>query len=562
MAATGPANIAAFQRLRQHGPTLVSMLLLGALWLAQVTPYPNPANDAGRYLTLGTSLARSGELRLLNQPDRPLDTLYPPLFPAIIALCIRITGHPAGEVILLVKVLQLLFLLATLPLLALLLERSGLPRTLRTAALITAATAPAFASYANEVMSEAPFLFFCLAAITLVETDSHATAATEKGAVWRRILALLCATLAFFTRTAGLALLLALSITFWRRSGYRWGIIALTVALVVSAGWQWRNQHIIRHAPPGTQHATYLDQFTLRDPTRAGAGRIPLTPAGLLERVREGFPVYLGMIPRAVLHTMSRHAPLWNTLFWVLAVPMGLLILAGGVVAWQRGLTLAAGFAALFWVLTALWPWRDPRFLVPLLPCFLLFLFLGVESLAGRLPPHLPAGARNALAATSAALLLAYFGQVHLTIIQRERLPVLPGFPFGRTLAEAGFYAAATWLRAHTPPDSVIMGRPAYLLFLYSDRPSIQIEPHPRPAVQEQAARRRQVDYLLQDAWPWSRTRQYTDPYLRAYAHCWRLAWQEPRSGVRIWQRTAPYAVPNTVQHTPHASPPARRALH
>lgn len=538
------------------------MMLLSALWLAQVTPYPNPANDAGRYLTLGTSLARSGELRLLNQPDRPLDTLYPPLFPAIIALCIRVTGRNAGEVILLIKVIQLLFLLATLPLLALLLERSGLSRALRDATLITAATTPALASYANEVMSEAPFLFFCLAAIVLVETERRATAETKKSAAGRRALALLCALLAFFTRTAGLALLLALGIAFWRRFGRRWGALALTVALIASAGWQWRNQNIIRHAPPGTQHATYLDQFTLRDPTRPGTGRIPLTPAGLLERARDGFPAYLGMIPRTVLHTMSRHAPFWNALFWVLAVPIGLVILGGGIIAWQRGLTLAAGFAAFFWVFTALWPWRDPRFLVPLLPCFLLFLFLGTEAMAGRMQPHLPASARNVLGVAAATLLLAYFGQVHCTIIRRERLPSLPGFPFGRTPAEAGFYAAAAWLRTHTPPDSVLMGRPAYLLFIYSDRPSIQIEPHPRPAVQEQAARRRQVDYLLQDAWPWSRTRQYTDPYLHAYAHCWRLVWQEPRSGVRIWQRTAPYFAPSTVQNTPRKLLPAQRTPH
>ena len=99
---------------------------------------------------------------------------------------------------------------------------------------------------------------------------------------------------------------------------------------------------------------------------------------GLLSRASDGFPTYIGMIPRVLLHAMSRQSPAWFVLFYFLAVPMALLILLGFVLAWRRGLHLSAGFAALFWIFAAMWPWRDPRFLAPLLPLLVLFLMLGV----------------------------------------------------------------------------------------------------------------------------------------------------------------------------------------
>ena len=94
-------------------------------------------------MVLGESLARTGDLRLINDARQPLDTLYPPGFPAIIAFWMRVTGRDAGGVVLPVKATQLLLLLGTLPLLYALLERARLPFRYRRRALLTYAACPA-----------------------------------------------------------------------------------------------------------------------------------------------------------------------------------------------------------------------------------------------------------------------------------------------------------------------------------------------------------------------------------------------------------------------------------
>ena len=82
---------------------LAGGLLLLALWGLEFNPYLNPADDSGRYMVLGESVARSGSLRLLNDAKHQLDTLYPPGFPLLIAFWIRLTGREPGGVVSLVK---------------------------------------------------------------------------------------------------------------------------------------------------------------------------------------------------------------------------------------------------------------------------------------------------------------------------------------------------------------------------------------------------------------------------------------------------------------------------
>ncbi|HZO87691.1 MAG TPA: hypothetical protein VFB38_05070 [Chthonomonadaceae bacterium] len=595
-------------RLRLTLILACAALILG-LWAAQVTPFLNPADDAGRYMVLGESLAKTGDLRLLNDARRPLDTLYPPGFPALIAFWLLATGREPGGVVLLVKLTQVALLIAALPLLSVLLERARLPFAYRAAALLTAALCPALIAFANEVMSEIPFLFLCLASVVLIEDGgkranefaatkarSHPTATkdltpdpspskgegsgspsrlfgsalstlipgpspskgegpAEAGALpslarnelvgkgdgglgtrWvRPALSLLYAAAAFLVRTAAVALLLVEIVWLWRRYGWKWGVAALLVALAVVGGWQLRNRRIIlRH--PEIRYSTYADQFFLRDPMRPGAGRIDFTAHDLASRAYHGMSAYTGMIPRALLNSMSLGTP-WFYLFYLVAVPLTLLILIGFGEGWRRGLILSGAFTALFWLFAAMWPWRNPRFLIPLLPFFILYLYLGVERAShwlqkqsGTLPTRLAQG-------VGALLLLAYFGHVHAAAIRAERSVTTHGYALGRTPEEGGFYAACDWLRRNAPFNAVVMGRPQYLVHLYSGHPTVQIEPAEKPRAQAWYVRRGRVRYILEDAWDWAHSHTYLDPYLREYASQWRLAWQDPRgSGVCVWE--------------------------
>ncbi|HZT42031.1 MAG TPA: hypothetical protein VFA07_07565 [Chthonomonadaceae bacterium] len=506
-------------------------LLLGA-WGLQVNSYPSVADDSGRYLVLGQSLARTGDLRLLNAPHQPLDTLYPPGYPALIAFWIRLIGSDLDRVVLMVKTMQAGLLIALLPMLYALFERARLSKGSRAVALLICALCPALLCSANSVMSEIPFLFLCLASVLPVERDTRTAEEADRPQAWKRWLSLGCAVAAFLIRTAGVALLLALVGTFWRRFGWRWGALAALLTVACLGGWQARNHHIVAHSPPGVSHATYLHQFFIRDPANPAAGHIPPNLAGLCERIRTGLPTYIGMIPRAVLLVMSPPDTFWGVWFYLLAIPLTLLILLGFVLALRSGMALSGVFTALFWLQAALWPWHSARFLLPLVPFFLLYLFLGVEWVSARLKRAWGVPRTRLIEVAAGLLLLGYFLQVHGRLIRLTRLQ-------GRTREEAGFYAACAWLKANAPDGSLVMGRPAYLLSLYSGHPTTQIEPKTDPFLLESRFMQPQhVRYLVEDAWWWAHSERYLRPYLRAFAGRWKPVWKDPAgSRVRIWQR-------------------------
>jgi hypothetical protein len=514
-------------------------LLTCLLWAAQVNPYPNPFNDAARYLVLGTSVARTGDLRLLNAAHHPRDTLYPPGYPAIVAACIRMANGDPIRAVPYVKVVELLMLLACLPLLDLLLARAGLPFGYRAAGLLMTAACPALVAYANEVMSEIPMLFLGLASVALVERDVRAPDSRPGTAV--RLISLAFACAAFLVRTAAAPLLAVQTLWFWRRFGRLWGLAALLASCAVAGGWQMRTARIIRHAPPGIHYSTYMEQFLLRDPSEPGAGRIAPNLSGLWERAKTGIPTYIGMISRSVFHKMARDEPGY-AVFMTLAVALTLLTAIGLARGWQTGLRPSVAYWALFWLAAAMWPWRNARFLVPIVPLTLLFTVVGLRAVADRLRPHIGAPALRSPALAGALLLAAYCAYAHRYVYGEARPPVDFGYAYGRMPDEGGFYAACAWVRQRAEPGVTVAGRPPYLVYLFTGHPAVAIEPTLNARAQEIAnMRRNHVRYLLQDAWvpanPSTDAYRYLSAYLTVYQDQWKPVFTDPRSGVRIWRR-------------------------
>lgn len=545
-----------FAFIRVHSRLIllfVCAAIVAVLWALQVTPYLNPANDAGRYMVLGESLAQTGELRLINDIQRPPDTLYPPAFPALIACWLKATGRDPGGVVLPVKLTQAALLVAMFPLLYGLLEKAGLRFRYRAATLLAAAISPALIGYANEVMSEIPFLLLCLASVVLVERDTQRAGEDDAPLpAWKRSVSLACAALAFLVRTAALPLFLVQCVWFWRRFGWKWGVAALAVMLLCVGGWQIRNRRIIRNAPPGVHYQTYQDQFYLRDPMTPNAGRIRLRSLDLVERAVSGAATYTGMISRAYLNSMSVGTP-WLVVFYVVAIPFTLLVFIGFALGWQRGLRLSGAFTALFWCFTILWPWRSARFLVPLLPFLLLYGFLGVEWVGKRLEKAGGARLTKALGSAGAFLLFTYCAHVQFTAIRTEHKVTAQGYTLGRNKEEGGFYAACDWLKQNGEPGAVVMGRPAYLLHLYTLHPTTQLEPTEKPRGLEAYLVPRRVQYIVEDVWSWAHSVRYLAPYFGVYGDKWKVVWTDPLgSDAKVWQRVETPAAPSA---TPAQAP-------
>ncbi len=499
-----------------------------ALWLSQVTPYLNVADDSGRYMVLGESIARTGDLRLINEVSKPLDTLYPPGFPAMIAAWLLLTRGSPGSVVIPMKATLLVMTLATLPLMFMLLKRSGLRRWLIVSTMIAYSACPAVIGYSNEMMSDLPLLAFSLGAIALIEGQP------EPG-FWAKALALLCAVISFTMRTSGVALFIALVVYYQLRYGRKWAVAAWVVTLGSVGLWLLRNHHIAA-THPWMHYPSYLHQFTLRNPMKMDAGRIPLSPLGIASRMKFGFPVYIGMIPRAILYLMAPPHSILLIFFYIVAVPLCIAVLAGIRIAWRNEMRLTVGFSILFWLTAAMWPWQNARFLFPIVPFMLLFAALAFQQLLDQIPGS---AWRIALSIGSCCLLFGYYANVLARSIKSEKGAGVTGYAFGRTVAEGGFYAACAWLKHSTPHNELVMGKPAYLLHLYSGHPTTQIEPTDNAKVQEKAyMSHHNLGYLVEDSWPFGFvTHRILAPYFKEYGSHWQLVWQDARSGVKVWKR-------------------------
>lgn len=522
-------------------------VLLTGLWAAQFTRYLDPTNDGGRYTVLAQSLA-AGEMRLINEPKKPFDTLYPPAYPALIAGWMKIVGGDFADALPGVKVTQLLGAILCLPLLYALCIRAGLPLGYRAAALLFFSLAPPVATYAGQIMSEGMFLPLGTAAIVLAETINEPrpplSPVTLSFGRWRMnadavrlYLAALCTVAAYLTRSIGLALLLTLSVGLWPRAGAKWGAVAVLALILTVGGWNYRNK-IIAAAPNSDASSVYASHFTLRDPMKPGSGRIPFTLSGLTERAFDGLQQYAFLTPRAFLDGPVRAAGS-PALMMALSFPLIALLLIGLITAFRRGLYLTGAFAVLVWLFSVMWPWREVRLLFPILPLMILFVVLGAERVAAWLAAvRVPVSVVRVVQIVGVAALLIYAAQVHWVTIQRERGDGTP-YPTGRNPAEKGFYAACAFLRQAAPQDAIIMGRPAYLLYLLTDRPAVQIEPETAPNAQEYNINRRNARYLLRDDWYWSHTDIFLGPYLKKYRARWRIVWQSPDNHTIVYERLA-----------------------
>ncbi len=529
-------------RQQTLGVLLLCAIVTVALWLSQVTPYLNVADDSGRYMVLGESIARTGDLRLINEVTRPLDTLYPPGFPAMIAAWLLLTGGSPGSVVIPVKATLLVMTLATLPLMLMLLRRAGLQPWLTMCTMLAYAACPAVIGYSNEIMSDLPLLAFSLAAVALIDTEREPPTVAKA-------LALVFAVLAFSMRTSGVALFIALAVYYHWRFGRKWAAAAWGVTLISAGVWLFRNHHIAA-THPWMHYPSYLHQFTLRNPMKMDAGRIPLSPLGIASRMKFGFPVYIGMIPRAILYLMAPPRTLLLGFFYVVAIPLCIAVLAGIVPAWRQGMKLTVGFSILFWLTAAMWPWQNARFLFPIVPFMLIFAALAFQQVLDKLPST---STRKLLVLATCCLLFGYYANVLTRSVESEKGGHLKGYAFGRTVPEGGFYAACAWLKHNTPPNTLVMGKPAYLLHLYSGHPTTQIEPTNNAKVQEKAyMSHHHLDYLVEDSWPFGFvTHRILAPYFKKYGDHWRLVWEDTRSGVKVWQRVhVPGSPVDTGMHT------------
>jgi hypothetical protein len=345
-------------------PTLCALLLAGlhfALASAAFMPVPHTGGDNAAYIALGRSLLERHAYLSLWDPATPPHTQYPPLFPGVLAAAMAV-GLGAWVQL---KWLIVLFSTAAVALTFLWIRRRGRPVLALGVALLFALS-PSVLDQSHWVLSDVPF--WCCTVLALWALERLPPGMRPRFAV-----AVVAAVAAYFMRSAGLPLVLAVFAWLaWRR---RWRQLAVFAAVLVPLTLWW----YIRARTQGG--VDYVGQFWFVDPYAPELGRIGVAEffGRMFENARNYVRIHLPILLFGAAPTAA------------LLVSLGVVALA--LVGWARRLrrpTVPELLLPLYIGLLLVWPavWSGERFLLPAMPLLLFYagdaLVKGVERLRPR----------------------------------------------------------------------------------------------------------------------------------------------------------------------------------
>lgn len=332
--------------LRRHSRWVLAIIVAAHVLLALLVlqPAPHTGGDNAAYLTLARSLLERQEYRNLYDPTEPPHTQYPPVFPAILAIALTLGITPWIKI----KFLIIAFSATAVAFTYLWIRKRGRPEMAAGVAAIVALS-PGVLEQSHWELSDVPFW-----AITMIAI--WAWQFLPAGWRGRFAIAVVMTTVAYFTRSAGLPLLLAAG--GWLVLRRRWSQLAVYAAVILPLAFLWwlRSENV-------QGGVNYVSQFWSLDPYDPAAGRIEFID--LFARMKENGWKYLSIHLPILLFGVPR------------MLQLGIPIIGLAVYGWavrMRRPGIAELFIPLYIGLLLVWPavWSGERFLLPALP-FILF---------------------------------------------------------------------------------------------------------------------------------------------------------------------------------------------
>ncbi|MBP1685292.1 MAG: hypothetical protein H6Q33_1435 [Deltaproteobacteria bacterium] len=411
-------------------------------------------HDDGLYAVLAKTLVEEGHYRLASLPAEPVQTKYPPVYPALLATVWRVDPDFPRNIIWL-KGLNVSFIACTLLGVALL-ARQALARYRTTASffLITlVGTNPGIVAFADYTMTDT--LFLTLVVWVLV---CHGRIAKEPGRGREALLSLLtCA--AILTRSVGVCLGAAIVIEYLVSRRLRLAAFHAAVYTAVCAAWYvWGLEY---RSPVGTIIAYYqaYEQSAIEvigsAPALAGA-----IIAGNARMAAETAWLVLG--------------PAWA--FWPVLVPLALVGMWCMARSDQRVSLL---FAGTYSAVLLAHPFSPHRYLIPLTPIFYMAVLMGAARVADQLNatvvrPQIRQLPYVAVVTTAVILLVgnSLWFQYRLRPLSQGHVKGWYGIDMGYSWS--GFQETFEWIRANTPPDARLGTIFDPMYFLYTGRQAVR----------------------------------------------------------------------------------------
>jgi|GEM_PF-2975925 len=514
--------------LLRHGDRIIigALLILGAVaaGLRFNDQMIGLTGDNASYILLAHAM-------LTGQPYGSAESPWG--YPALLTPIMAVIG-PGNfvEAIPWLKLLTILFFLASLPLMYLLF-RARHSAVMAFGATMLFALTNVSLWYANDVMTEIPYLCATFAAL-LYWQRRVAPWARDRSVPAHRWHTLFVAValfgVAYYIRSVGVTLFAAaLTMLLWYRRLSATLLVGALLAIIALPWAIFSNTHEF----PG-----YTAKFLLRNPFNPSEGRI--------SSVGE-FLIWLGDSARLnlvdIFSEMLLPAPVPPELRAVLGPFLAVLIIGGLALKLARRIELPEVYALFFLLLLFASPFRGDRFLLPIYPLLLHYMFEAGGWIVGhlaklRLPPFPRRSLFTSVAGAALLLLLAFPNTWLAGTISAENLRYLTGRapPMGHTPDWQAYFAACEWIRKNTPPDTWVISRKFTLTTLYSGRLSIPIPFRPPDQYPEYISYHG-IGYVLEDAFEWStQTRDYLRPALSAYPQMFELVYVTGPPETRVWK--------------------------
>jgi hypothetical protein len=406
-------------------------------------------HDDAVYVSTAKALAEGEGYSLINVPGSPVQTRFPILYPALLALIWYI--WPAfPENLGAMQGLSLLAAATTVGAAYLYLVRFGyFSRGIAVASGLLCGTSASFLYFSSQTLSEMPFALLLLGAVWAIDRDLRTPSSTRKRQVFLGALL----GLPFLCRSIGGALIPVGVLVLYRAGRpVRWivaGAAAVTLPWVV---WTWSGENT---DPLVGYHSDYLGWWSsfgvpfLQDVVAANTAMLALSTTTL------GFE---GLTD--ALFSLDS-----TTLPSVVAFSLGL-------VAWLAILLRIRLWRVLPCLLTVylaivlVWPWPPLRFLVPILPFIAPFVLQGAWVFLKRcLAP------RRRMALATIAIVVAVSANVSLLCRHRD-LSRRTGYTYADVedthVSWSSYEGVFDWLGDHARAEDVVASAFDPMVYLYT----------------------------------------------------------------------------------------------
>ena len=447
--------------------------------------------DSAMYVLLAKSLVTGHGYRDLHDPWLRPHVKYPPLFPLMLAPLVAAFG---AQTFWPMHLLVVCWAVASVLLAVVLLRALGEGPAAWLAGWATAVH-PWFVMAVVCLWTEFPYLGCSLLALYGLHRYRESTTINNRW-LWLAVAGTAATAL---TRVVGWTLIFAGVCSLWSRArlpasgnfrGQAGGgrsrrplLVWLSLTLLPVGGWAIRN---LLHRHAATSYG-YLEQMRLIDPYHASLGG--LNVPGLLQRLWAAAVTYTDLLG----HLLSGGA--WPA---VISRLMVAVLVVGWVAAWRRRRSILEWYLLWYAAALLLHPWREERFLLPIIPLLWQYLWIGGRWCVARLARFrwsrlVRVGLLACLTITLIAQGVATAQLVWLRH-QEYTLPppeVLAREPWRRPIqwthiydihllsqqpamlvAMTDYLGMLDWLRRYYPTRTFVLSRKPSITTLFSDQPS------------------------------------------------------------------------------------------